>query len=413
MQMAIQKNNNKMKDEIIADRLKIVKPSATLTLSAIAGELKAAGKDIIGLSVGEPDFDTPKHICDAAKSAIDSGQTRYTAVAGTIELKEAICDKFKKDNNLSYTPEQIIVSTGGKQVLFNALMATLNVGDEVIIPAPYWVSYPDMVLIAGGKPVIVSCSQENNFKLKPEDLEAAITDKTKWIILNSPSNPTGSAYTCEEMKAITDILKKYPNIWVMSDDIYEKLTYGDFKFVTPAEVEPELYNRILTVNGMSKAYAMTGWRIGYAGGPVELIKAMCKLQGQSTSNACSISQAAALAALRGEQDFLNDWRIAFEKRRNLVVKMLNEAEGLDCIEPEGAFYVFASCGGCIGKKTPDGQIIKNDEDFVQYLLKIKNVATVHGAAFGLSPFFRVSYALSENVLQEACLRIQMACKDLS
>ena len=291
-------------------------------------------------------------------------------------------------------------------------MATLNPEDEVIIPAPYWVSYPDMVLLAEGKPVIIPCSQENKFKLKPEDLEAAITDKTRWVILNSPSNPTGSAYTYDEMKAITDILKEYPHVWVMSDDIYEKLTYGDFEFITPAAVEPEIYNRTLTINGVSKAYAMTGWRIGYAGGPVELIKAMSKLQGQSTSNASSISQAAALEALRGEQEFLNDWRAAFEKRRNLVVKMLNEAEGLKCIEPEGAFYVFASCEGCIGKKTPDGNVIETDEDFAQYLLKAKNVVTVHGSAFGLSPFFRVSYALAEDVLEKACKRIQGACREL-
>lgn len=396
----------------VADRLKAVKPSPTLTLSAIAGELKAEGKDVIGLSVGEPDFDTPKHICDAAKAAMDNGQTRYTPVVGTLELRKAVCDKFKNDNGLDYTPEQIIVSTGGKQVLYNALMATLNPEDEVIIPAPYWVSYPDMVLLAEGKPVIIPCSQENKFKLKPEDLEAAITDKTRWVILNSPSNPTGSAYTYDEMKAITDILKEYPHVWVMSDDIYEKLTYGDFEFITPAAVEPEIYNRTLTINGVSKAYAMTGWRIGYAGGPVELIKAMSKLQGQSTSNASSISQAAALEALRGEQEFLNDWRAAFEKRRNLVVKMLNEAEGLKCIEPEGAFYVFASCEGCIGKKTPDGNVIETDEDFAQYLLKAKNVVTVHGSAFGLSPFFRVSYALAEDALEKACKRIQDACSEL-
>ncbi len=413
MQNAIQKDKETTTPEfIVADRLKAVKPSATLSLTAIAQELKAQGKDVIALSVGEPDFDTPKHICQAAIKAMENGETRYTAVPGTPALRQAICDKFKKDNNLDYTPEQVIVGTGGKQVLYNALTATLNAGDEVIIPAPYWVSYPDMVLLAEGKPVIVACTQENGFRLQPEDLEAAITDKTRWVFLNSPSNPTGAAYTYDEMKALTDVLKKYPNVWIISDDIYEKLVYDDYKFVTPAEVEPELYNRTLTVNGVSKAYAMTGWRIGYAAGPVPLIKAMSKLQGQSTSNASSISQAAALAALTGPQEFLTDWCVSFKRRRDLVVEMLNEAEGLSCIVPEGAFYVFASCKDCLGKKTPNGKVIETDEDFAQYLLQEHNVVVVHGDAFGLSPFFRVSYALSDEVLEKACFRIQKACAEL-
>jgi aspartate aminotransferase len=414
MQTAIQNDNKTATPELtVANRLKAVKPSPTLSLIAVAQELKAQGKDVIGLSVGEPDFDTPKHICDAAKTAMDNGDTRYTPVPGTLALREAVCRKFKRDSNLDYTPDQVIVGTGGKQVLFNALMATLNPGDEVIIPAPYWVSYPDMVLIAEGKPVIVPCAMENGFRLKPEDLEAAITPKTRWVMLNSPSNPTGSAYTEAEMKALTDVLVRHPHVWVMSDDIYEKLVYDDYKFITPAQIEPRLKDRTLTVNGVSKAYAMTGWRIGYAAGPVPLIKAMSKLQGQSTSNPSSISQAAALAALDGPQEFLADWCDSFKKRRDLVVEMLNKAEGLSCIVPEGAFYVFASCEGAIGKKTPDGQVIETDEDFAQYLLKSENVVTVHGEAFGLSPFFRVSYALSEDVLEKACLRIQKACAALT
>lgn len=414
MQTATQNNNTSNTPEFTpADRLQAVKPSATLSLIAVAQELKAQGKDVIGLSVGEPDFDTPDHICDAAKAAMDAGETRYTPVPGTMALREAICEKFKRDSNLDYAPDQVIVGTGGKQILYNALMATVNPGDEVIMAAPYWVSYPDMVYLTGGEPVIVPCTMENSFRLQPEDLEAAITDKTKWVILNSPSNPTGSAYTREEMKALTDVLMRHPHVMVMSDDIYEKLVYDDYQFTTPAEVEPGLYDRTLTVNGVSKAYAMTGWRIGYAAGPQPLIKAMTKLQGQSTSNASSISQAAALAALSGPQEFLSDWCDAFKARRDLVVNMLNEAEGLSCIVPEGAFYVFASCEGCIGKTTPDGDVIETDEDFAQYLLKSENVVTVHGDAFGLSPFFRVSYALSEEVLTKACARIQKACAALS
>lgn len=399
--------------ELLASRLKKVKPSATLALTAKALELKAAGKDVIGLSVGEPDFNTPKHICDAAKAAMDNGQTRYTNVMGTPELRQAIADKFKRDNNLDYDISQIIVGTGGKQVLFNAFMATLNDGDEVIIPSPYWVSYPDMVELAGGTSVIVEGLEENSFKLKAKDLEAAITDKTKWLILNSPSNPTGCAYSRAEMQEITDVLKKYPHVYILSDDIYEHLVYDDFEFVTAAEVEPELKDRTLTMNGVSKSYAMTGWRIGYAAGPVDIIKAMSKIQGQSTSNASSISQAAALAALNGDQKFLKDWVNSFKSRRDIVVNMLNEADGIEAIVPEGAFYVFASCKGTIGKFTPEGVEIKTDEDFATYLLESKSVVTVHGEAFGMSPYFRVSYALSEDVLIDAMNRIKEACASLS
>lgn len=397
---------------IIADRLSRIKPSPTLAVAAKAKELKAAGKDVIGLGVGEPDFDTPDFIKNAAKKAMDAGDTKYTPVPGTPELRKAVAAKFKRDNNLDYTMDQIVVGTGGKQVLYNALMASVNPGDEVIIPAPYWVSYPDMTYLAEGTPVFVECTQDNEFKLQPEDLEAAITDKTKWLILNSPSNPTGSAYTYEEMKAVTDVLVKHPHVWVMVDDMYEHLVYDDFKFVTPAQVEPELYDRTLTINGVSKAYSMTGWRIGFAGGPVELIKAMTKIQSQSTSNPSSISQAAALEALNGDQSFLNEWRKVFKERRDAVVKMINACDGLHTHTPEGAFYVYASCAGCIGKTTPSGKVIKTDEDFVTYLLEDQGVACVHGEAFGLSPFFRISYATSMEVLEDACTRIQKACSAL-
>ena len=396
----------------IADRLSRIKPSPTLAVTAKAAELKAAGKDIIGLGAGEPDFDTPDFVKDGAKAAIDAGKTKYTAVDGTPELKDAIIEKFKRDNNLSYARENISVGTGGKQILYNALMASVNPGDEVIIPAPYWVSYPDMTLLAEGEPVFVECPAENNFKLQPDDLEAAINDKTKWVILNSPSNPTGSAYSWEEMKALTDVLVKYPHVYIMTDDMYEHLVYDDFKFCTPAEVEPKLYDRTLTCNGVSKSYAMTGWRIGYAGGPKELIKAMSKIQSQSTSNPSSISQAAAVAALNGDQSFLNERNDVFKQRRDLVVNSLNDIEGLSCHTPEGAFYIYASCMGCIGKKTPEGVIINTDEDFVTYLLESVGVAAVQGAAFGLSPFFRISYATSNEALKKACLRIKKACADL-
>jgi aspartate aminotransferase len=397
---------------ILASRLSRIKPSATLAVTAKAKELKAAGKDIIGLGAGEPDFDTPDFIKDAAKAAMDAGQTKYTNVDGTPELKDAIIAKFKRDNNLEYKREEIIVGTGGKQVLYNALMATLNAGDEVIIPAPYWVSYPDMVLLAEGEPVIVDCPAEANFKMTGAQLESMITPKTKWVILNSPSNPTGAGYTGEDMKALTDVLVKHPHVWVLTDDMYEHLVYDDFKFCTPAEIEPKLKDRTLTVNGVSKSYSMTGWRIGYAGGPKELIKAMAVIQGQSTSNPSSISQAAACAALNGDQSFMKPWVEAFKNRRDLVVKMLNECDGIDCPTPEGAFYVYPSCAGMIGKKTPQGKTLETDEDVVSYLLEVQGVACVHGEAFGLSPHFRISYATSEEALKKACERIQAACAAL-
>ncbi|WP_420403475.1 pyridoxal phosphate-dependent aminotransferase [Nisaea sp.] len=396
----------------IADRLGRIKPSPTIAISTKARELKAAGGDVIGLSAGEPDFDTPAHIIEAAVLAMKNGETRYTDPDGTPELKDAICRKFKRDNNLDYQRNQVTIGTGGKQVLYNALMATLNPGDEVIIPAPYWVSYPDMVLLAEGEPVIVPCPQEMDFKLQPEDLEKAITPKTKWIILNSPSNPSGAGYTREDMKKVTDVLMKHPHVYVMTDDMYEHLVYDDFKFCTPAEVEPGLYDRTLTVNGMSKAYCMTGWRIGYAAGPVELITAIRKIQSQSTSNPSSISQAASVAALDGPHDFIARHNESFKARRDLVVSMLNQASGIDCPTPDGAFYVYPSCAGTIGKTTPDGKVIENDEDFCTYLLEAEGVAAVHGEAFGLSPHFRISYATSESVLEDACARIQRACAAL-
>jgi aspartate aminotransferase len=402
-----------MKKDFIAKRLEKIKPSATLALAAKAQQLKAEGKDVIGLAVGEPDFDTPKHICDAAKKAMDEGKTKYTPVPGTPELRKAVAAKFKRENNLTYTPEQVIVGTGGKQVLYNAFMATLNPGDEVVIAAPYWLSYPEMVQLCEGKPVIVQTTADSGFKMSPQDLEKAITPNTKWVILNSPSNPTGAAYTTAELKALGEVLKKHPHVWVLTDDIYEHLVYDKFKFSTIAEVTPELYDRTLTVNGVSKAYSMTGWRIGYAAGPVELIKEMSKVQGQSTSNASSISQAAATAALNGDQAFLDDWRTKFQERRDLVVSMLNKATGLSCHAPEGAFYVFCSCEGVIGKTTPEGKEIKTDTDFCNFLLEKHNIVVVPGVEFGLSPYFRVSYALSKETLTKACERIQAACGELS
>ncbi len=397
----------------IAKRLSRIKPSPTIAVSQKARELKAAGRDVIGLGAGEPDFDTPDNIKQAAIAAIERGETKYTAVDGTPELKAAIVEKFKRDNGLDYKPEQITVGTGGKQVLYNALMATLDPGDEVVIPAPFWVSYPDMVLLAEGEPVAVPCSQNNSFKLRAEDLENAITPKTKWLILNSPSNPTGVAYSHDEMKAVTDVLKAHPQVWVMTDDMYEHLVYDGFEFVTPAQVEPELYDRTLTVNGVSKAYAMTGWRIGYAGGPAELIKAMSKMQSQSTSNPSSISQAAAVEALSGPQDYIAERNAVFKERRDLVVELLNTCPGLQCHKPEGAFYVYPSCAGTIGKKTPSGASIKSDTDFVTYLLEAEGVAAVQGEAFGLSPYFRISYATSTEALREACARIKSACEALT
>jgi aspartate aminotransferase len=396
----------------IAGRLGRIKPSPTIAVSSRARELKAEGRNIIALAAGEPDFDTPEHIRAAGQAAIDQGQTRYTNVDGTPELKAAICAKFKRENNLTYKPSQVTVGTGGKQVLYNALMATLDAGDEVIIPAPYWVSYPDMVELAEGTPVGVPCPQSNGFKLQPADLERAITPKTKWVILNSPSNPSGAAYSHTEMKALTDVLMRHPHVWVMTDDMYEHLVYDGFKFCTPAEVEPGLYDRTLTVNGVSKAYCMTGWRIGYAAGPEKLIKAMGIIQSQSTSNPSSISQAAAVAALNGPQDFIAKHNKSFVERRDLVVSMLNQASGLSCHRPEGAFYVYPSCAGTIGKSTPDGKKIETDTDFATYLLESEGVAVVQGEAFGLAPHFRVSYATSTEELEDACRRIQRACAAL-
>ena len=397
---------------VISARLSRIKPSPTIAVSQKARELKAAGHDVIGLGAGEPDFDTPDNIKEAAIAAIRRGETKYTAVDGTPELKAAVAAKFKRDNGLDYEPEQITVGTGGKQVLYNALMATLDPGDEVIIPAPYWVSYPAMTLLAEGEPVIVPCSQNNLFKLQPEDLEAAITDKTKWLILNSPSNPTGSAYSREEMQAIAEVLKRHGHVWVLTDDVYEHLVYDGFAFATLAQAEPALYERTLTMNGVSKAYCMTGWRIGFAGGPAELVKAMAKVQGQSTSNPSSVSQAAAVEALTGPSDFIAAHNEVFKTRRDLVVDMLNTCTGLACHRPEGAFYVYPSCAGTIGKTTPEGKTIASDGDFVTYLLEAEGVAAVQGEAFGLSPYFRISYATSTDTLVEACTRIKRACEAL-
>ncbi len=397
----------------LAESLSRIKPSPTIAVSQKARELKAAGRDVISLGAGEPDFDTPDNIKQAAIEAIRRGETKYTAVDGIPQLKEAIVEKFRRDNGLAYETAQITVGTGGKQVLYNAFMATLNPGDEVLIPAPYWVSYPDMVLLAGGEPVIVETRLENDFKLTAEDLDAAITEKTKWFLFNSPSNPSGAAYSRDELKALTDVLMKHPHVWVMTDDMYEHLVYDDFEFVTPAQVEPGLFERTLTINGVSKAYCMTGWRIGYAGGLQELIRAMAKLQSQSTSNPCSIAQWAALEALTGPQDFIAEHNRVYKTRRDMVVKMLNEAEGVSCPTPEGAFYVYPSIAGCIGRKTPEGKTIETDEDFVTALLESEGVAAVHGAAFGTSPNFRVSYATSTEALEEACRRIQRFCAALS
>ncbi|MBN9044825.1 MAG: pyridoxal phosphate-dependent aminotransferase [Rhizobiales bacterium] len=390
----------------LADALSRVKPSATIAVSQKARELKAKGKDVIGLGAGEPDFDTPDNIKQAAIDAIKRGETKYTPVSGIPELRQAIAAKFKRENGLDYKPEQTIVGTGGKQILFNAFMATLNPGDEVIVPAPYWVSYPEMVALTGGTPVFVNTKQEDNFKLTAADLEKAITPKTKWLIFNSPSNPTGAAYTHDELKALTDVLVRHPQVWILTDDMYEHLVYGDFTFATPAQVEPSLYERTLTMNGVSKAYAMTGWRIGYAAGPLALIKAMDMVQGQQTSGACSIAQWAAVEALNGPQDFIAKNKAIFQGRRDLVVSMLNQANGIQCPTPEGAFYVYPSCAGLIGKKTEAGKVINTDEDFVTELLEAEGVAVVHGSAFGLGPNFRISYATSEELLEEACRRIQ-------
>jgi len=389
-----------------------VKPSATVAVTDKARALKAAGRNVIGLGAGEPDFDTPGNIKLAAVRAIEAGKTKYTDVGGIPELKDAIIAKFKRENGLTYKRNQIIVSTGGKQVLYNALVATLNPGDEVIIPAPYWVSYPEMVLLAGGEPVHIVCPAEQGFKLQPAALEKAITPKTKWIILNSPSNPTGAAYTREELKALTDVLVKHPHVWVMTDDMYEHLVYDGFRFATPAEVEPKLFDRTLTVNGVSKAYSMTGWRIGYAGGAPDLITAMTTIQSQATHAPSTISQWAAVEALNGPQDFIPENAKVFKERRDLVVGMLNQANGISCPRPEGAFYVFPSCAGAIGKTAPSGKKLANDEDFVTELLEAEGVAVVQGSAFGLGPAFRISYAASLGDLEEACKRIQRFCGNL-
>jgi aspartate aminotransferase len=397
----------------LAQSLGRIKPSPTIAVTSKARELKAAGMDVIGLGAGEPDFDTPDNIKEAAIKAIRDGQTKYTAVEGIPELRAAIAAKFKRENNIDYKPSQTFVAPGGKTVLFNALMATINPGDEVIVPAPYWVSYPDIVLLGGGKPVIVECALEDGFRLTPQALEKAITPRTKWLVFNQPSNPTGACYTREQLKALTDVLMKHPHVWVLTDDMYEHLVYGGFRFTTILEVEPGLYDRTLTMNGVSKAYAMTGWRIGYCGGPEDLIKAMAKLQSQSATNATSISQWAAVEALNGTQDFIPKFQKIFEERRDLVVSMLNQSNGIQCPKPEGAFYVYPSIKGLIGKKTQKGKVIDTDEAFATALLEDTGVAVVHGAAFGLSPFFRISYATSNKNLEEACQRIQSFCGALS
>ncbi|MDT1061433.1 pyridoxal phosphate-dependent aminotransferase [Paracoccus sp. CPCC 101403] len=397
---------------LLSQTLARVKPSPTIAITGRARELAAEGRDIISLSAGEPDFDTPEHIREAGKAAIDAGHTRYTAVDGIPELKRAICDKFRRENGLDYTPAQITVGTGGKQILYNALMATLNPGDEVVIPAPYWVSYPDMVLLAGGTPVVVEAEMQNGYRISPEQLEAAITPKTKWLILNSPSNPTGAGYDEDAMRGLTDVLMRHPHVWVLTDDIYEHLVFDDFRFVTPAQVEPGLKDRTLTMNGVSKSYAMTGWRIGYGAGPVELIKAMGKLQSQSTSNPTSISQFAALAALEGPQDYVETSRAVFQRRRDLVVEGLNKCPGIVCPMPQGAFYVYPSIRDLIGKTSAGGTVITDDEAFATALLDETGVAVVFGAAFGLSPHFRISYATSDEVLTDACDRIRRFCEGL-
>jgi aspartate aminotransferase len=397
----------------LAEQLKRIKPSATIAVTDKARALKAAGRDVIGLGAGEPDFDTPDNIKLAAIRAISEGKTsKYTAVDGMAELKAAVARKFKRENGLDYKASQIIVGTGGKQVLYNALIATIDPGDEVIIPAPYWVSYPDMVMLAGGTPVDVVTTMDTGYKMKPEQLEKAITPKTKWIIFNSPSNPTGAAYTRDELKAVTDVLMRHPHVHVMSDDMYEHLVYDDFKFYSPAQLEPRLYERTLTVNGVSKAYCMTGWRIGYAGGPEPLIKAMAMIQSQSTSNPTAVAQWAALEALDGPQDFIAKHNKIFKERRDLCVSMLNQAKGIQCPKPEGAFYVYPSCAGTMGKTAPTGKKLANDEDFVTELLEAEGVAVVQGTPFGVGPAFRISYATATSALEEACTRIQRFCGNL-
>ena len=397
---------------IISDSLKKIKPSPTIAVTQKARELKAAGKDVIGLGAGEPDFDTPDNIKQAAIKAINDGDTKYTAVDGTPALKKAIVEKFKKENNLDYTTDQVTVGAGGKHVIYNAMMATLNEGDEVIVPAPYWVSYPDIVLLAGGKPVLMECNEKQGFKINPSDLEKFITPKTKWIILNSPSNPTGACYTEKEIREIAKVLEKHSHVYILSDDIYEHVTYEGFKFFTIAQIE-SLKERVLTMNGVSKAYSMTGWRIGYAAGPKEIIKAIAKIQSQSTTNPSSISQAASVEALSGTQDFIKKRSDSFQERRDFVVKALNDIDGIECLNPDGAFYVFPSCKGLVGKKDTNGKEIKSDTDFVQSLLENSGIAVVQGSAFGLEGFFRISYATSMDNLKKALEKISSFCKSLS
>ncbi len=401
-----------MADLTLSKTLSRVNPSPTLAVTQKARELKAQGVDVIGLGSGEPDFDTPDHVKEAAIAAIRRGETKYTAADGMPELKQAIVDKFKRDNDLIYTPEQVSVTSGGKYTIFAAFMATLNPGDEVIVPAPYWVSYPDMVTLAGGTPVFLETRAEDDFRIMPEALEKAITPKTRWLIFNSPSNPSGVAYDAPQLQALTDVIKRHGHVWVLTDDMYEHIVYDDFEFVTPAQVEPALYDRTMTMNGMSKAYAMTGWRIGYAGGPLDLINGMRKVISQSTTNPCSISQWASVAALNGDHSFLKERNDTFKARRDMVVAMLNEAEGLECRTPDGAFYVYPSCADCIGKTAKNGTKIDSDEDFAAALLEEESVAVVFGAAFGLSPFFRISYATDTESLRDACTRIQRFCGNL-
>ena len=398
---------------IIAKRLSAVKPSPTLAVTTKAKELKAQGVDVVDLGVGEPDFPTPKHICDAAKAALDRGETKYVPVAGTLAFRQAICGKLKRENNLDYTPDEITVNCGGKGTLYNLFIATVDEGDEVVIPAPYWVSYPDMVRLAGGTPVFVTGYEENGFKITPDDLEKAITPKTKWFVLNSPSNPSGAAYSREELRALADVLARHENVWIVSDEIYEHIVYDGFKSYSIAAVAPELKNRTLTVNGLSKSFSMTGWRVGYAAGPVEVIKAMNKVQSQSTSHAVSFCQSAGVVALNSPMDFLAERNATFKARRDMVAAKLNAVKGMSCRTPEGAFYLYPSVAGCIGKKTPDGKVIENDTDFASALLEAEGVAVVPGVAFGLSPYFRLSYATSTEALEKACERIKHFCESLS
>lgn len=397
----------------LAERLGRIKPSPTIAINTKANDLKRAGHDVVSLAAGEPDFDTPEHVKQAAIDALARGDTKYPPPAGIPELRESIVAKFKRDNGLEYGIDEICVTVGGKQVIFNAFMATLSAGDEVIIPAPYWVSYTDIVLLCEGEPVVVDCGLEDNFKLTPDKLEAAITPKTKWLMLNSPSNPTGAAYSADDLKALAEVLAKHPNIWVFTDDIYEHIIYDGFEFATIAQVAPELQSRTLILNGCSKAYSMTGWRVGYGAGPAELVKAMNMVQSQACTGTSIISQWAAVTALEGDQSFLKDWVDIFKERRDIVVSMLNQAKGLDCPTPEGAFYVYPSVAGCLGKKTPDGKVIENDEDFCSYILETEGVGIVHGAAFGLEPFFRLSYAAATDVVEDCCARIQRACAALT